>query len=528
MWFALISPALAATLTVGPTGDFPSVRGAVESANAGDTLLVEPGVYGALLDLGIPLTIRSTQGAEVTTLHIDSTHARNTAIAVRAAVVLEGFTITTNHSHQRCVRVFGPEGTLQLADARIHDCGQADGLGSGIRVEGGASLTVDRTLFEDNGVTGNPSRGAHIWSMGESVVVRDSVFRRASTELGDGAAFYAGAGSVTLERNLFADNAAGDDGGAVYAEFADPIVVAHNTFTGNTAGALAGGLYVGNTGDHDIAWNLFCHNSAGTRGGGAFFRRVQPGPTMGAVHNNAFLDNTAAERGGAVFTFEAAVELHNNHFLANSSPQGGAVATHFSQVSMTNNLVAHTRDGSGLWVDLPSAVARLDYNAWHANTGGHTTGNAGLGPNDVLADPELERFLDDGACGRGEVLAPAVGSPLIDMGDPALLDPDGSRSDIGAYGGPGAEPCVFEGDDDGDGVCNPLEDGYTPVDTGDTGAPTDPGRDTGPADTDNPQPGDPDESTGCGCSGTRAGGVWGLALVLALARRSGPPSRSGV
>ncbi|RME53032.1 MAG: hypothetical protein D6795_05965, partial [Deltaproteobacteria bacterium] len=27
-------------------------------------------------------------------------------------------------------------------------------------------------------------------------------------------------------------------------------------------------------------------------------------------------------------------------------------------------------------------------------------------------------------------------SPLIDAGDPGILDPDGSRSDIGAYGGP--------------------------------------------------------------------------------------------
>ena len=29
-------------------------------------------------------------------------------------------------------------------------------------------------------------------------------------------------------------------------------------------------------------------------------------------------------------------------------------------------------------------------------------------------------------------------SPLIDVVDPTILDPDGSPSDIGAYGGPGA------------------------------------------------------------------------------------------
>ena len=30
-------------------------------------------------------------------------------------------------------------------------------------------------------------------------------------------------------------------------------------------------------------------------------------------------------------------------------------------------------------------------------------------------------------------------SVLVDAGDPSILDPDGSPSDIGAYGGPGAE-----------------------------------------------------------------------------------------
>lgn len=32
----------------------------------------------------------------------------------------------------------------------------------------------------------------------------------------------------------------------------------------------------------------------------------------------------------------------------------------------------------------------------------------------------------------------ALASPLIDAGDPALFDPDGSTSDMGAYGGSGA------------------------------------------------------------------------------------------
>jgi hypothetical protein len=42
----------------------------------------------------------------------------------------------------------------------------------------------------------------------------------------------------------------------------------------------------------------------------------------------------------------------------------------------------------------------------------------------------------------------ALSSPLINMGDPTLADPDGSRSDPGPYGGPNGD----EWDRDRDGL----------------------------------------------------------------------------
>lgn len=455
MWWTLAA-AHAATWTVGPAGDFPTVAAAEAAASNGDTILVEPGTYGELLTFDVSVTLRSTGGASVTTLHIDVGAARNTAIAIYSDLVIDGFTLTTSQSHQRCVRVWD-SGSLHLLDSRVHHCGQADGLGSGIRVEPGATLTVDTSTFEDNAVTGSPSRGAHIWSNGDALVVRDSLFTRGSTGSGDGAAIFAAFGSVTLERNAFELNSAGDDGGALYIRSADPALITHNTFTGNTAVTLAGALYAETLGDHDIAHNQFCGNQAGTRGGAAFFRQVQPGPAFGSVRNNAFVDNDAGERGGAVFTFESAVELHHNHFLANSSPQGGAFATHFSLVSFTHNLVAWSPAGGGAWVDIPSGVADLDHNGWHANTGGDVTGDASLGAGAVFGDPELWSFANDGVCDPLEVLDPSHGSPLVDAGDAAVLDADGSRADIGAFGGPGDIPCAFSSDADGDGLCDPID-----------------------------------------------------------------------
>ena len=45
------------------------------------------------------------------------------------------------------------------------------------------------------------------------------------------------------------------------------------------------------------------------------------------------------------------------------------------------------------------------------------------------------RITDPGLVSESS-LVPKAGSALLDTGDPALTDPDGSRSDVGATGGP--------------------------------------------------------------------------------------------
>jgi len=64
-------------------------------------------------------------------------------------------------------------------------------------------------------------------------------------------------------------------------------------------------------------------------------------------------------------------------------------------------------------------------------------------------------------------------SPLVDAGDPSITDPDGGTSDIGAFGGPGAEGWDLDGDDydvwwlpgaypGGDWDCDDLDDAVYP------------------------------------------------------------------
>ena len=68
---------------------------------------------------------------------------------------------------------------------------------------------------------------------------------------------------------------------------------------------------------------------------------------------------------------------------------------------------------------------------------GYDIGSNIIGSNGVFSeDPRYVDTTDNDPTLWDLTLA--AGSPLIDAGDPSVLDPDGSISDIGAYGGPSA------------------------------------------------------------------------------------------
>ena len=65
--------------------------------------------------------------------------------------------------------------------------------------------------------------------------------------------------------------------------------------------------------------------------------------------------------------------------------------------------------------------------------------NSADSTNLIGDDPAFQSFTDDGD-GTNDTLTLDSNSPLIDAGHPnsAYQDPDGSRNDIGPYGGPEA------------------------------------------------------------------------------------------
>ncbi len=410
--------------------------------------------------------------------------------------------------------------------------------------------------------------------------VRGSSFTDNRTTGGQGGAIYSYSGAsygspLVLEDNDFTGNEADWHGGAV-ASTSDHVRFADNRFHSNSSGAggLGGAVVLMAPLSHELNRNRFSANTA-HYGAGVYVYGPLSAP--GNWTNNQFIENTASIGGAAVLGDAGSTAILNNTFVGNSGVEEAAdLAVYESALDVRNNLFAHEVSGAALHVyDDGSALgSSYTHNAFFAGAGGPVGGQLAatrLGEGTLLdLDPLLSRYVAGSSVDR-QILVPLRDSPLLDAGDPALLDPDGSRADIGAWGGPGivvedgdgdgwpnwvdcddGEPSAhpegtdlwYDGvngdclsgsdyDQDGDGVdalpwgtdCDDLdaavqsgcEDETT--DTGDGGA-TDGGNPDGGAPADPAEP-----KGGCGCAGSPARPAIAPLLLLGLLvsrRRSRP------
>jgi hypothetical protein len=105
------------------------------------------------------------------------------------------------------------------------------------------------------------------------------------------------------------------------------------------------------------------------------------------------------------------------------------------RLKINNNIIFKNRNSIGA---TDTNKHRTDYNLFWKNINNQTP-NLIMGENDIIANP---MFIKDDTIPN---YPPNFDfhlqkySPAIDAGDPNILDVDGSRSDIGVFGGPGGE-----------------------------------------------------------------------------------------
>ena len=358
---------------------------------------------------------------------------------------------------------------------------------------GGLYILYESTTIEDNVFRGNYSGedGAGAYANQPQGVWRGNVFEE-NTANDDAGGLRIYVGRVTVEDNEFIGNSAVDDAGGMKLSHSSN-TIRNNTFTGNSAGDAGGGLELDND-TSDVSGCTFTDNTA-ARGAGLHTWRVEGRITIsdstftgneasgcgGAIEidNNPYLttlshlwiegnraldgagicteifdqedeiddiqyeasevvvvntvltDNYASDDGGGLYlkaseTRVVNVVIHDNR----GDGSGGGIAVKEETAITVVNAVISDNTGAGIYQDSDGTIT-VSYSDVDGNTRDYdgsisdqTNSNGNVSEDPRFSDPGAGDFTLD------------VGSPCINAGDPGIDDADGSRSDMGAHGGP--------------------------------------------------------------------------------------------
>jgi len=150
------------------------------------------------------------------------------------------------------------------------------------------------------------------------------------------------------------------------------------------------------------------------------------------IYNNLILIGTGQE--GISNHGVPNLQIINNYIQGKPtySPLGMYV---WSPNTVKNNVVSHTVAGI-------SAGGTQNIVVEHNNLWNNNTNSVGFTPDSTNISLNPMVINDDTTRGDLDFHLQAY-SPLIDAGDPIILDKDGSRSDIGLYGGPYGESYIY-------------------------------------------------------------------------------------
>ena len=254
--------------------------------------------------------------------------------------------------------------------------GFPDNCGGAIGAINYDKFVIDHCLFDHNKAVqvnlGDPFGGAiALWT--SSPVIRNSTFINNVSKYGGAIDCYAESHPV-IDSNVFTDNTAYEYGGAIICLTDSDPRIDHNLFYNNTAYLDGGAIELEINCSPDIINNTIAHNEAFESGGGInLWEACSP-----QIQNNILWGNTAGE--GNQVNIETGNCVPNFYY---SDIQGGQDS--IGGVPVTGEY-RFCIDDDPLFVDPPTGDYHLTYN-----------------------------------------------SPCINTGDPTILDPDSTISDMGAF-----------------------------------------------------------------------------------------------
>jgi hypothetical protein len=329
----------------------------------------------------------------------------------RALVIIEGNTIT--HNQVTSTASYGNGGGIDIQNSNVHlvdnviSHNQVGGglynYGAGVRLMYSKEISVVKgnSISFNSFVKGNCSGGGLYVVGAVGLSIQGNRFEENRSDAGGGTFVYASAG-LAIRENLFEDNTS-NAGGGIYCEKSNPAITG-NTFRQNHA-PYGGGIFSVDD-NSSIANNLFLQNEA-QWGGGIVVGATALHTYLTQVINNTFAGNVA-DSAGAVGLMDGEAEVMNSICWGDSAAfapeifvQGGTLHVAYSDIQSGPFGIEIQRNGTVNWLD-----GNIDVDPFFADTLCQLAGN----------------------------------SPCVDAGNPAAQynDLDGSRNDMGAYGGPDA------------------------------------------------------------------------------------------
>ncbi len=417
----------------------PTIQAAIDAASDGNVVLVADGNYLENINFkGKAITVASHFIIDEDTSHISNT-------------VIDGSSPSDPDSGSVVYFISGEDTTSVLCGFTVRggtgtwDYWHTAGDGGGIFCFGVSGVKIINNYITNNQIyIGGRMRG--------------------------GGLFYRGQGFLILKKNQFYNNHVLGQfrppsptlafGGAVYvAGDSVPVVcvIQDNDFNGNTAKVFGAEVQTELFNKNDtVDRNYFSRKNSRIRndifdlfGYGGDAGAVGLYNTNAIISKNTFEKNTSYRQGGAIRIVESVFHINNNIFAKDTARYGGAVSIYSPSQSVTeSNIINNTfinnyssSSGGGIYID-STQVNVLNSIFW-GNSPNQVDTCRGGSINIKYSD------VQGGATGTGNIDADplfsdtlyhlSAGSPCIDSGnpDPLYNDPDGSRNDMGAYGGPG-------------------------------------------------------------------------------------------
>jgi len=320
LFFAVLvagSPCVARIITVDAngTGDYPTIQAAIDDANNGDTVEIQPGTYtgpgnGDINFKGKTITVRSTDPNDPNivagTLIFGAGrifYAFRFFTEEDPNTVLDGLTIrTVARWGHRTIECYGASPTIRnctfdFGSGPIY-CTDASPI-----IEGCAFISCLGAIYCDSG----------------SPTIERCTFTSCSGSYGG--TIYCTNASPTIKDCIISSSSAEDWGGAIYCEKGSNLIIDNCVFNANSA-QIGGAIYFLES-TSQISRCTFRDNSATEFSAGA----VRINESAVTITDSIFEKNTAQSGGGAINCSDGPELILNNCFFAQcSAPIGGAVA----------------------------------------------------------------------------------------------------------------------------------------------------------------------------------------------------------